>query len=290
MVDKKSIVMEFLKHNILLSPEELETINEQNYMEFLNKHLNKKTKKQTPNKIEIVVNNKQRETMDVNEFIEEKINNYNTLKEIILKKINAVSIDKAKKLPSSTIIGRVAEITNNGFVIEDVTGSVPVITNDDDIEKGDVLGVSGFTRDGIFFAKKIIWPDIPLTEVGKRTGDITIHLLDKKEPEISIQDIRKKITADFAELLVRAGDEEIKAVALKTNADKEKVINFLKKRTIKINDMKTTLIKEIPNFIWLFNRTDEWSANYKGVVVISTAPGTHAIYKTKKGEVLFEKI
>ena len=156
-MDKKEIIGMFLKKGVLLSPGELEKINKENYMQIL------ESKSGATEKKEHAVKEPMRGKISTEEFIKICNRKFEFLRETLLKKIEAVSINKGRKVFSEVaIIGRVKELTGKGFVIEDVTGETETVTENKGVNAGDVLGMSGFFKENRFFPKQVIWPDIPL--------------------------------------------------------------------------------------------------------------------------------
>ena len=304
-MNKKQIMSAFLKEGILVPPEMWGEVNEKNYMEILELLKKGKRKKEAPQ-------GKGKETKstkntDKSVFVEDIINyyekKYNFLKNLLLKKMDAVSINKGKKLFSKTsIIGRVKDKTPKGVVVEDITGETEVITDNKNVREGDVVGLIGWFKEGVFFPEKIIWPDIPLTTEREETPDL---LLAEK--------LTEKITKkeDSGELIITPGPETKKTTPSYINLSRKgiqlsvlffrprkpvtesEILGFLKRRELPCEDgvgvNTSCLIEKIPNIIWLAGNKENWNRNYKGIILIST--NKESFYELKKnGEGRFGKI
>lgn len=98
---------------------------------------------------------------------------------------NVISINNLKKTGKDkvSLIAIVSEKvkTKNGnylFNLEDFTGQIKAIATKDDVKKAaesvaydDVLGFVGSAGDNVFFIDEIIWPDIPIKDEKKETGE-----------------------------------------------------------------------------------------------------------------------
>lgn len=271
-MNKKEIIRLFLKNDILLSPKQLEKINENNYREFL-----KKRGKEPPKKEEDKKRKKRKTKMDAGEFIKNYNKQFTFLKQILLKKTEAVSINKGRKVFSEvTIIGRVKEKTHRGFVIEDVTGETEVMGEDERASPGDVIAVRGSFRENRFFPKQIIWPDIPLGG-GFKTISTEIALSEKEG------DSRREGNKPRAEAIKKTaknGEEiDIFVYSPEKEVTQESASDFLKKRTAPTRCPAEGLIEKIPQIFWIKGNGKNWSKNYKGVVMVSTDGNSTAVCK-----------
>jgi len=291
-MNKKEIIGLFLKKGILLSPEELEKINEENYIEILEGKTNEKKDER------FVVSEPIKGKISSEEFIKIQNTKFEFLREILLKKIEAVSINKGRKVFSEVaIIGRVKETTAKGFVVEDVTGETEVITENEEINMGDILGVKGFFKANSLFPKQIIWPDVPLENNPKPPGTkITLTTKTKETNGIVVcpgADPSEDVITGFEKfgmIKIPKDGEKIRIIAYSPEKDinEEAAVRILKKRLIPEKWIVDNLIREIPNILWLFNNKQNWTRNYKGVVIVSSDEGSFAEY----GEdgIRFEKI
>jgi DNA polymerase II small subunit len=128
---------------------------------------------------------------EIKDFVDHYRNKYNSLKDIIQKRLdfsNVLSINKLRNKTTkdkASIIGLVSDktITSNDNVmvtLEDLTGEIKVLVNKDKLELysiarnlvfDEVVGVSGVVGNNIVFANNIVFPDIPLNKEFKKTRD-----------------------------------------------------------------------------------------------------------------------
>jgi len=294
-MNKKQILSVFLKEGVLLSPETLERVNEENYEETLRSIKNGEkpginTKTETkPEKGKRVVG--------VKEFLGYYNGKYDFLKEILLKKMDAVSINKGKKIFSKTsVIGRVKERTKKGFLIEDVTGEIEVTTDKKEIEKGDVIGLKGWFKEGGFMPDEFVWPDIPLTNnpelpdflLTEKTSAKTTEKTGKSVLLISL-DSRKEGRENPAWISVSEKGKGFLVLVFKPEerVSPEDFPNFFKRRELphkKDGGIHiTSVIKNIPNVVWFVQNRKNWTRNYRGVVVVSTDNESFFEYRKNEG-------
>ena len=175
-MDKKEIIKTFFEHNVLLSPELLEKVNENNINEILSRAKQSKTAVvtelgQKPTSLQEILfevkKTTQNKRLSAQDFAKYYNNKYEGIKNILLKKIGAekdtVSINKTKNTFSDVlVIGMVRELTPQGFILEDPTGETDVIS-EEKTDPDDVVGVKGSVRENKLFAKEVTVPDIPLS-------------------------------------------------------------------------------------------------------------------------------
>lgn len=282
-MDKRDIIDIFLKNGLMLSPEEAEAVDEKNYIQMLEKRL-KETKKD-----EVVVEEPKTGRISCEEFIKIYSRKFEFLRGILLKKTDAVSINKGKKVFSElTIIGRVKDMTPRGFVIEDVTGETEVASDNNSIKTGDVLGLRGFFRENCFSPNQVIWPDIPL-ENSPRPVHIKITLAPRFREGMGgvvlCPSARKadNIISGFGRLGVikiskHGRDLIVMAYSPSATLTEDEAVKMLKRRQIQEEGMVDDMIYEIPGILWLLNNGKNWTRNYRGVVIISTDADSFAEY------------
>lgn len=295
-MNKREIIGFFLKKGVLLSPEELEGTNKENYMEILEK---KNGKHEERKKEEFVVDEPKKGKIPAEEFIKTYNKKFEFLKEMLLKKIEAISINKGKKIFSEvTIIGRIKETTPKGFVLEDVTGETEVVEENEKARTGDILGAKGFFKENHFFPKQIIWPDIPLEnkpEAIKTTLTLTTKVKENMKGLIICPKAGEReniITGfdGFGKIKISNEGKEIRILAYSPSKDvnEEEAVRILKRRIIPEEGILDNLIAEIPDVFWIFDSNKNWARNYKGVIIISTGKGSFA--ECEEGEINFGKI
>ncbi|MBU2520055.1 MAG: hypothetical protein KKB03_02325 [Nanoarchaeota archaeon] len=309
-MEKKDIIKIFMEKGVLLSPQELKEIDEYNYEEILSKHIkpeedktikyNKEeenkleitTKPITKEQIEIIIKNfKKKKQVIPKDFIDYYNKKYEGIRNILTKKLNATSINKAMDISStSNIIGVVKQRAQNGFVLEDQTGSIEIISKDDP-PIGDILSVTGSSREGKFFEKEIVYPDIPLTHrINSLKGEITLEKQDGKINVISSAVTKETTTPSH--IRIKKGDREVLVFIYEPIEPirQDHVVELLKKRHLSpkiseiLYDDDPFIIEPVPDVVVLFGG-EEYVKNYKGVTVVSTGSrATKIDLETKKVE------
>ncbi len=292
-MERKEILELFLKNGILLSPEEFEAIDEKNYMQVFRQ----RSAVKSGGEISVSVPRSGRMTCD--QFIRICNNRFECLREEILRKTEAVSINKGKKVFAEvTIIGRVREITSKGFTVEDVTGETEAVCDGKGVAVGDVLGLKGFFRENRFIPSRIIWPDVPLGNSPAPAGlkmTLTASVAENMHGIIVCPSAEKaaNVATGFGRLgTVRVSRHDssltIMAYSSADEVNEEAAVMMLKKRTVPGEDIVENLISEIPGVLWVFNNKRNWTRVYRGVLIVSTDAGSFAEYDG--GEVTFGRV
>lgn len=294
-MNKKQILSMFLKDGVLVPPDMLEKTNEENYKEILESLKEKREPEKRAKTTTEAVEGKKEAT--VKDFLDYYNRKYEFLKGVLLKKLDAVSINKGKKIFSKTsIIGRIKEKTGRGFVMEDVTGETEVITDNTNVSPGDVMGLKGRFREGGFFPEEVVWPDIPLTSKGGLpdillTGKLTQGIKEGRGKDTIIIELDpdKKGTPNPNRISIFQGERKISILAFKpkkTIGDQD-AVKFLKKRELPHKEeagiYTAFLIEKIPDVVWLVENKENWTKNYKGILVVSTGRGSLFEYKEGSG-------
>lgn len=283
IMEKKEIVKKLLDNGILISPEELENIDENNIDDFIKSKLS-----QRGNEIMVKISkNDVKKKLWVKDVIEFYINKLENIKKIISQKIEVVSINKIRGLDqNSCVVGIVTEITPRGFVIQDTTGRVEVISKHKP-EIDDVIGVKGISREKTIFETEIIYPDIPLSrKIGKIKNAkilLTENMINTTENidfviTPSSKTRSKRIITDLGNpcfIEMKRGEESVNILVYipPENIDMETAKNLLRKRHLllkryQINSNKDNFfIDVVPDIFWVLTETDDVSI-YKGVFII----------------------
>lgn len=312
-MDKKKIVKRFLEHRILLSPKMLEEINENNIKDFLNraKETEKEKKPETGIKVRLrEVSRKQR--MSTKDFIDYYNNRYNRIRNILVKKMSAVSVSNAKKSFSDvSIIGMVKEVTVAGLVFEDPTGEIEIVLKDKEgINPDDVIGIKGFVRENRLFAREVIFPDVPLTRpIGSIDASIllTIRITEKVKEAMKETDLVctldvERVTSGKAIkpdsnpgwITLSKNGKELNLLVYRpeNKTTIRQAIDYLRKRHLSPSKNRITgpedpfLIEPIPDIFWLLS-DEKGKETYKGVTIISCGPDSAAKINLRTREVVF---
>ncbi len=299
-MDRKEIVKRFYEKGVLPSPEDLSG-------EAPSRTLNPgKITRAAPDKEGVSVSlreHRKEKRLSPQDFIDYYNNKYEKIKNMLLKKMDVVSITNAKTDPSPCgIIGIVKKMTQAGFIFEDPTGELEVIKSGigelEKINPDDVFGLKGFVRETRFFPKETVWPDIPLNHrIGRIKG---MNLILSKNRLIISQGQAKpdreiRIPGSPEWIIITKGRERVTVLAFKTtNTTRDDALFCLKKRSLpEPNPIKTTenpyLIEEIPDIFWLI-QDEEWLETHKGITIISCSSQSLAKLDLGTRVVEFEKI
>ncbi|MBN2043220.1 MAG: hypothetical protein JW754_05460 [Candidatus Aenigmarchaeota archaeon] len=299
-MDKKQILKELMKHGIAPTPDELNNISRENLSNFLDMKKHDQTDEVSTN-IRILKNNGDK-TLNSRDFIKKFNEKYETLRDILLKKTDAISINKARKIfAESVVVVRVKDIAREGFVVEDTTGEAEVVSKEDGIEIGDVIAIEGTFRDNRMFPEKIIFPDIPLSNHRDPVDGIDIKFTDKitgsfsgivistqAEPPENPENITN--IPNPAWLEITSGEKKLVILAFRTGNEitGKDAENILKKRMLpKTNNMDmNNAISYVPDVFWISGNRENWNRNYKGVVIVSTG-NSYATYNTTTNKIIF---
>lgn len=301
-MDKKDVVQKLLESRLLVSPKIIDKITDKNINDYIQ---NTKTLIVDPpinqSQINVVFRKKKiKNKLTIQDFVKYYNNMYEHLRKILLKKTEATSINKVGGISSEvTVIGMVKEPDSGGFILEDTTGHITVISNT--MPKiNSVIAVTGVVRENKLFKKDITYPDIPLPKTIPTIGanilfttnreierdGYNIIFTSTKEEAPGIYNIESN--PSWAE--VDMGSQKITVLIYKTEEAimETDVVNHLKTRML---PMKTTtpntniLIDTVPDLIWLIQEP-EWMKNYKGITLISTSTSASVDMKTREVKLL----
>ncbi len=290
---KQHIIKQFLKEGILLSPESLDAIDESNSEQLLSQAKSSKqlvfsTTPESPSpthKQAIHVRKiEEKESMTAQDFAAFYNSRFEGIKGILAKKLEGpISVSNAKKSASDVVtIGMVRESTQRGFIIEDTTGWVEVISKAEDVVEDDVIGVKGVAKEGKVFAQETIWPDIPLS-YNHNPVDTPIFLSVKKEKGATVTPGSTHFSGEsvsfsnpgWVTISSGKGSTTVLVYRPEKAVSPKEALSWLKKRHIQHS--KTTIrwtedpliIEPIPNILWIVAE-ERWKEIYKGVVVVSS--------------------
>lgn len=314
------VVEKFLKKGILISPDIKAKIKPEEVEEIATK-LDEKSAVLTEDcycfirgkGVKVIEEYKKGEEVKrITNFVDFYNKRFEFLREILKAKLEVEKITSINKLNygSVVVIGMVRERKEDGFTIEDSTGSVFCVSDKKMLED-EVIAVSGnFSKAGLK-EEKIFYPDIPLSKKVNTTEDDCHAIFTKKfskkpsrasyiftfESSAKSLDglkswvITKKenvskgqkrlglnlpsvVDVDGIRIFVFETDQ-MDEIKKKLNMDDEKkiIISLLKRRHLSpfvYMNNDPYLLKEIPDIIF-FAGSKSFFLNYKGVSVISVS-------------------
>jgi len=302
---KKEIVKKALEAGILLTPSLMETLDEKKLEEMINEAKQKDktilTERDKAAGVKLVIRVKRvlpKTKLTPEDFAKYYNNKYEGIKKLLLKKLDAVSINKVREsYDKISVIGMVKESTQRGFVLEDPTGEIEVISNNEPATD-DVIGVKGTAREGKIIEKEIILPDIPLNYESKKTQKLslflTTSLTDKARalaqstkftliPKLGDEKLnekeKKQVITEFTNptwitISFQGNEMNILVYRPHEEIEQKQAIDFLRKRHLSPERNKILgpddyfLIEPIPDIVWLIS-PKRFLENYKGVTIIS---------------------
>jgi len=233
------------------------------------------------------------------------------LREILEEKLEAEKVTSINKLNygEATLIGMVRNKKENGFALEDSTGSVFCLS-DEKVLEDEVLAVKGKFDKKEFCVEKTFYPDIPLNKkVNVTESDCFVHFTKKLsqkpsrvsyiftfevEPEI-LEGLgswvitkrgvkgQRRLGVSLPSLVEIGGIkifvfeaeylEEIKK-KLEMEDEKRLIVSLLKRRHLLpfvYMDNDPYLLREIPDIIFFTGWKESFFLNYKGVSVVSVS-------------------
>ncbi|MFH1978193.1 MAG: hypothetical protein ABIJ92_02620 [Candidatus Aenigmatarchaeota archaeon] len=286
-MNKKEVVAKLLEKGVLVSPGMLTNIDENNisgYMRTKSVVVTEPEEHKTE-RIKIEINTPEiKPKLDVQDVVNYYNVIYNNIHTVLEKKVDATSINKIGGTSSEvSIIGMIKEKTSHGFIIDDPTGEIEVVSNDP-VESNTVIGVIGIVRENKLIQKKMVLPDLPLPQKTDTMNIILGLTAEKKSVKADTiltftdEDVKEenehKIDSKYSQVLVSKGRTKMKIIVYKPdeNVNEEEATLFLKRRLITTNNKinNQILIENAPHIFWLVQNQD-WNKIYKGVNIISTS-------------------
>ncbi len=283
-MNKQQLVTKFLESGLLLTPKTLEDFSDKedinsiiNSVKSTNITLIKPNQTQTKPTLSYKINHQTHKqkltTKDYTEYYNKK---FNVIKNILTSKIDAVSINNLQKEKEACIIGMIVDKINKGYLIEDQTRQVEIIS-DQQLQKNSVLGFKGVLKEK-FFANEVIYPDIPLNKQTKKTPEITLTTKQIETTRLTIspnsKEKKENIISNFdlpAQISINL-DQEIKILVDKPELKVTKIqaTQTLKQRFLPETNTpnQNNIIEEVPDIFWIIQQ-EEWKENYKGVLIVS---------------------
>jgi len=327
------IIDDFLKRGVLVSPDVIDSLKKENIDDIVSKLssgdvvltktlYNYITRGPT---VKIIKEyKKDLSPKRITYFLDFYNNRLNVLRDILKEKVefkNTTSINKLNYGSEATIIGMVRDVAENGFKMDDSTGSVFCITNESVLED-EVLGLKGKVEKSGFLVSKVYYPDISLNKKVNLTEDDVFVLFTEKLNKIPSHEysyiftfaINKGILRDLKTEVVTTGNNvnypniytleepfivDIKGVKiftlkinwiedlkkkLKEDDPKKIMIQLLRKRHFFPFEFVVGdpyLLKDVPDIVFVSGLGESFFLNYKGVSVVSVADGKEFLVNLK---------
>ena len=306
-MDHEQLVRKLTREGVLITPDVMEDIKAGKYNQT-------KTEKQTKSKTKLsvkVLSPKPMERLSPKDFTTYFNNRFSCLRDLLIKKAPSISINKAVDGQDVSVIGMVRERSTQGFVLEDVTGEIPVVSSDI-VRDDDVISVSGKVIEGKLIASDVYWPDIPLTNQPKRILGMNILLATE------IDDSLKGMIDDFDLVFVKSNgisnpktftnipspatisiNKEGNGISILVYAPPQPInpkdaIGLLKRRHLmpeKKEISSTTdhfFINDIPEIFWVISNVRHVE-HYKGVTLVMSKKHDSLKVDCETGEVYFSQ-
>jgi hypothetical protein len=215
-------------------------------------------------------------TLEAESVLAAQYEKYEALRAVLLRKADAVSINKAHAHGEATTIGMVRDPSATGFVLDDPTGWLEVACRDHGLAAGDIVAVSGPVREGRLFASQILLPDIPLTNaVRTLPGSIVLSQDSAQEPPDAALVSAAGLSGP-AWLDVSAAGQSITllAYAPASPLPREEAVLLLRKRSLPsegplgLASRPGLVMAAVPDIFWLIS-PGQWTDSYKGVTLVS---------------------
>ncbi|MBI2675405.1 MAG: hypothetical protein HYX24_03035 [Candidatus Aenigmarchaeota archaeon] len=281
-MQKHEIVRRFLDEGILISPQLLASLENENLEEAISeaKAVNAPVfSSKKPYEVSIQKNEirGKLEPADMASFYKSK---YEGIRDLLKNRVDAVSINRLGNVFGDTAaIGMVSELFPNGFVIEDTTASIQVISKErPDID--DVIAVKGAVRENRIFASEVIYPDIPIL---RKIKSLSMSIAFLEAGQQAAADIRFsfepadacKLIPNPAHIRVKKDGESMYIVAYQPPSEIgiRKAAELLKKRHLMLDKSQIKagsdcfILREEPDIVWIMSRTSE-KLVYKGTLVV----------------------
>jgi DNA polymerase II small subunit/DNA polymerase delta subunit B len=312
-MQSQDIVRELTKKGVLVTPEILKKIKDDpGSIQDLQKKPKTGAKKRLSVKIIALKNNNRMSPQDFTAYYN---NRFSKIKNMLLKKMDALSINKVKEEFSQvSVIGMVREKTAQGFILEDMTGEIDVVSNES-VKQDDVIGITGAVREGKLFQSEAIWPDVPLTNKPNTITETTLLLttfLDENlvktidgfslvfffgKADIDLSDDKKTKLFELQNPCSATINKEGKDYNILVYKPPEPIIPkeaicYLKRRHLspKKDQIKSTIdqfiIDPVPDLFWVVSN-QRHIERYKGVTLIMGKENDAVRFDAESGDVCF---
>lgn len=314
-MDQQEIVKQLTQKGVIVTPEMLEKIKSGELDSLAVKPLAEPKEKTKPTLSVKIRKTERLSRASTKDFISYYNARYEGLRGILLKKMTALSINKAKGSSEASVIGMVRENTPQGFVVEDATGEIDVVGKED-VREDDVVGVKGAIREGRLFVNEMVWPDIPLNNepqfipgmslllttaidenIEKLIKDFSLVFMPgTAKPDLSEQERNKLITGLPNPCLATINKEgkEFSLLIYQPNRTipPKEAVGLLRRRHLSpekkeiFSKTDPYFIDPVPNLFWIISE-DRHVERYKGVTIIITKKQDAAKYDVETGKAYF---
>jgi len=251
--------------------------------------------------------NFEKKELQVEDYVKHFIENYEKIKEILLKNIKLQKLISVNKIINNTkefsLIVSIRNKSRNNLLVEDTTGEIYVFFDEkiknrfDLVELDDIIGLLCVKKKEKIFIKDIIYPNISITrKINETKNNVKIFYVykpsllsdedfkklsallketEKKDPIFVYGEYKdKEIMKNFDNLFLISDKSfpsifQLQNVSILTLPKKFISKNILDKRLIKNNDLLNIFtIDEVPDII-ISLEEKTYSKNYKGSTIIS---------------------
>lgn len=254
--------------------------------------------------------------MSAEDFISHYSARYGGLRDILLKRMQAVSISNASGSTSEvSVIGMVRERNQRGFVLEDTTGEIPVIS-EDDVREDDVVGVRGVVREGRLFQSELLWPGIPegrespiipglslllscRLDEGMRdeAGSASLVFVPQRPTLKLSDDEERRLVTDLpnpCHTTIRQGDTEFRLLIYRPSGpvSRQDALDMLRRRHLSPERAEIStradpyLVEPVPDLFWIISG-ERLAERHMGVTLLMAGEGDAVRYDAEKGEAAF---
>ncbi len=320
---KEGLVRRALDAGILLTPELLEGLDEGKLEKMIedSKRGRDVAEGKRPGRSRVVIKVGRavpKGRMTPEDFTRYYNNKYEGIRDMLLRKIDAVSINKVgDSFEEVSVIGMVKEHTANGFVLEDTTGEIEVLCSDRP-DPDDVVGVRGSSREGKLISRELVWPDVPMGNGPGTIKNLSIFLTTSikdnvMEPAKDADFIlvpergsnnksegKERIISNLTnptKVTISAAGREMSVLVYRPGRkmDQGEALKLLRKRHLSpgrgmiMGPEDSFLIDPIPDILWIISPL-RFLENYKGVTVISCEGPDAALINLETREVNFRNV
>jgi len=228
---------------------------------------------------------KAKETVTAADVLKANSEKYENMRKFFLGKLDAVSIKNVEGSHGKIgVVGMVREKTGDGFILEDSTGEIEVVS-EAGVELDDVIGVDGLVREKRLVAARILYPEMPINrDVAILETKILLSPQETDRAEgaeaiitpggVIIHGKRIGGLPNPGWVRLEKGGKSATVLVFRPNREvpREEVLGWLKKRYIKTGEglmpQEARVITEYPDILWVVSEKESWTENHKGTTLI----------------------